>query len=200
MCMVTAKLPLTKTAQTHPMVAWKQALKTLTGQLPLIVSLTNPWKAELYYESKQVSEVTAALKKANYLVKETPVLSERDQERRKRAYLSGFFLPLRREALMGFSSKDQQLKILDMALESLEKTFQDKQTRLQWKHHIAKDRAWINEMETSIFFSSKGYYFRIKTHNQSFIHSTIGRQAKHCRATPSCTEKLIRRIQIAFAR
>jgi hypothetical protein len=139
---LTAKLPLTKKAQMQPMLAWKQTLKTLTGQLPLTISLINPCKAELYYDAKWVPEVVATLKELNYLIEDPPVLTDRDLGRRKLAYLDGYFLPLRRAALAGFSQEMQQ-KVLSLSEEYLNKKFKDKLTLQQWKHQIGKDRDWI---------------------------------------------------------
>jgi hypothetical protein len=137
-----AKLPLTKKAQSQPMLAWKQALKTLTGHLPLSISLINPCKAELFYDSKQASEVSQALKELDYLIEEHPELTDRDLGRRTRAYLDGYFLPLRRAALTGFSLELQK-KVLGHSSECLRTKFPDKLTQQQWKHQIAKDLAWI---------------------------------------------------------
>jgi hypothetical protein len=137
-----AKLPLTKKAQSQPMLAWKQALKTLTGHLPLSISLINPCKAELFYDAKQAPEVSQALKEQNYLIEEHPELTERDLGRRKLAYLDGYFLPLRRAALAGFSL-EMQKKVLSLSSECLKTKFPDKLTQQQWKHQIAKDLAWI---------------------------------------------------------
>jgi hypothetical protein len=68
-------------------------------------------------------------------------LSEKDLNRRRDCYLRGYFLPLRRSALMGFSPTHQE-KLLDLAEEKC-KTFTDKVARRQWLHHIEKDRKWI---------------------------------------------------------
>jgi hypothetical protein len=139
---ICAKLPLTKKAQLQPMLAWKQALKTLVGHLPLTISLINPCKAELFYDTKHAPEAIAALKEMDSLIEDPPELTERDLGRRKQAYLNGYFLPLRRAALTGFSFELQQ-KVLSLSLECLRTKFPDKLTQQQWKHQIAKDQEWI---------------------------------------------------------
>lgn len=141
-----AKLPLTKAAQSQPMLAWRQVLKNLTGHLPLSISLINPCQAELFYDAKQASKVSDALKELDYLKEALSQFNEQDLERRKLAYLNGYFLPLRRAALTGFNV-DSQKKILSLASECLTKKFKDKLTQQQWKHQISKDLAWIEQAE-----------------------------------------------------
>jgi len=140
---LSAKLPLTRKAQVHPVLAWKHALKVLTGQLPLTISLISPFRAELFFDSDKAPGVKEVLREKGYLIEEPPTLAEKDLVRRKEAYLNGFFLPLRRAALEGFDPS-QQLKLLDLASVSLEKRFKDKLTVQQWKHQIAKDRQLIS--------------------------------------------------------
>jgi len=147
--MITSKLPLTKKAQLQPMLAWKQALKSLTNQLPLTISLINPCKAELFYDSRQAPTVIAILREKNYLVEDPPELTDRDLGRRKLAYLDGYFLPLRRAALLGFNP-EMQRKVLNLAQESLHKKFKDKPTLHQWKHQISKDLDWIDPPATEM--------------------------------------------------
>jgi hypothetical protein len=144
---LSAKLPLTRKAQVHPMLAWKHALRALSGHLPLTISLISPFRAELFYDSDKAPEVQNALREKGYLIEEPPPLGEKDLVRRKGAYLDGFFLPLRRAALMGFDSV-QQLKVLDLASLSLEKRFRDRLTVKQWKHQVAKDRQMIHPEES----------------------------------------------------
>jgi hypothetical protein len=143
---MTVTLPLSKKAQEKPMMAWKQALASLTGHVPLMVSLINPGRGEVWYDSKAAPEVSSVLSREGYLV-ENVVVTEKDLGRRMQAYLAGYFLLLRREALTGFSP-DLQLKILDLAATNLKAKFPDRLTQQQWKHQIAKDRLWIqDEME-----------------------------------------------------
>jgi hypothetical protein len=146
---LSATLPLTRKAQVQPMVSWKRALKTLTGQLPLTISLINPFRAELFYDSSRASEVREVLREKRYLIEETQELCEKDLVRRKGAYLDGYFLPLRRAALVGFDPV-QQLKILDLASDCLEKRFGDRLMVRQWKHQIAKDRLAIGSERSSM--------------------------------------------------
>jgi hypothetical protein len=88
--------------------------------------------------------VKQALSKGGYLLEDRPVL-ERDLERRKQVYLRGYFLPLRRAALAGFSP-DLQLKLLEMAWTSLAK-MPDPQVRRQWQFQIKKDRSWVQQQQ-----------------------------------------------------
>jgi hypothetical protein len=112
-----------------------------------MVSLINPCKGEVFYDSRVAQDVSEALTKEGYLVENPSELSERDLGRRLHAYLASYFLPLRREALSGFSS-EMQLKILDRATACLKSKFPDRASQQQWKHQIAKDRSWVQgEME-----------------------------------------------------
>jgi hypothetical protein len=137
---VTARLPLSMKAQAHPMVAWKQVLKELCGHRPLQISLINPCKGEIFLDSETVLAVKETLSKEGYLT-DNLELVEKDLERRKQVYLNGYFLPLRREALRGFTPENQ-LKLLDLATADLPK-IADPLKRKQWKFQIAKDRSWI---------------------------------------------------------
>jgi hypothetical protein len=139
---VTATLPLSTKAQAQPMMAWKQALQEITGHQPLLVSLINPCRAEVYLDSKVSTQVRDILSQQGYL-QDPSELGERDLVRRKRAYLSGYFLPLRRAALQGLDSM-QQLELLQLAEEDLSPSkHPDPITRKQWMFHIKKDRQWI---------------------------------------------------------
>jgi hypothetical protein len=139
---IPVSLPLSARAQAQPMVAWKQALETLTGHRPLSVSLIHPCKGEIFVDSSVQPVVTETLRKEGYLV-ETHQVLEKDLERRKQAYLRGYFLPLRRAALTGFTP-DLQLKLLDLAEASLLK-LPNPTDRKQWKFQIAKDRSWVQK-------------------------------------------------------
>ena len=139
---VTVTLPLSRKAQVQPMVAWKQTLQELTGHRPLLVSLINPGKAEVFYDVKVSTQVKDSLSQRGFL--SDPVdLQERDLARRKSAYLSGYFLPLRRAALQGLDPS-QQLQVLDLAVKDMSSPKSpDATTRKQWTFQINKDREWI---------------------------------------------------------
>jgi hypothetical protein len=139
---VSAALPLSREARLQPIVAWKQAIESLSGHRPLLVSLRSPCSAELLLDSFSATAVREALSKKGYLLENQPVLG-RDLERRKQAYLRGYFRPLRRAALAGFSL-DLQLKLLDLASKGLPK-MADPLVRRQWQFQIAKDRSWVQE-------------------------------------------------------
>ena len=140
---VTVNLPLSKKAQAQPMVAWKQAVKEITGHQPLLVSLVHPCRAEVYVDSAVSMEVKERLRPQGYLEEDPPELEERDLVRRKRAYLSGYFLPLRRATLQGLDPT-QQLQVLQMAEADLNPSkHPDQMTRKQWMFQIKKDRQWI---------------------------------------------------------
>jgi hypothetical protein len=141
---VTATLPLSRKAQAQPVTAWKQALQGITGHQPLLVSLINPCKAELFFDVTVSTPVKDILNQQGYLL--DPVeLQDRDLVRRKSAYLSGYFLPLRRAALQGLDST-QQLHILDLAEKDLSPAkHPDPMSRKQWTFQIKKDRQWIQD-------------------------------------------------------
>jgi hypothetical protein len=140
---VTVALPLSKKAQAQPMVAWKQAVKEMTGHQPLLVSLVHPCRAELYVDSAISTEVKERLSLLGHLQEAPPELGERDLVRRKRAYLSGYFLPLRRAALQGLDPT-QQLQVLQQAEADLNPIkHPDQMSRKQWMFQIKKDREWI---------------------------------------------------------
>jgi len=128
------------------MVAWKQALRELTGHQPLHVSLINPCQAELYFDTKVSAAVQDSLRQQGYLMDPFELQDDRDLERRKRAYLSGYFLPLRRATLQGLDPT-QQLRVLDLAEKDLSPTkHPDPVTRKQWTYQIGKDRQWIQDI------------------------------------------------------
>jgi len=139
-------LPLSKAALAQPIIAWKQVIKTLTGHQPSTVSLYHPCKAELFFDKQVVPKVSEALQTAGYLLEGPMEVSERDLARRSEAYLLGYYLPLRRAALVGFSLKDQ-LSLLEMAEKQLPRKFTDPQDRKRWRVQINKDREWIKGME-----------------------------------------------------
>jgi hypothetical protein len=139
-------LPLSKAALAQPIIAWKQVIKTLTGHQPSTVSLYHPCKAELFFDKQVVPKVSEALQTAGYLLEGPMEVSERDLARRSEAYLLGYYLPLRRAALVGFSLKDQ-LSLLEMAEKQLPRKFTDPQDRKRWRVQINKDREWIKDME-----------------------------------------------------
>ena len=138
--MVTARLPLSSRGQAHPMSSWRQILKEVCGVRPLHISLINPSQGEIFIDSKDAEAVKQALSKGGFLANNLELV-EKDLERRKQVYLSGYFLPLRREALQGFSPKTQ-LNLLDLAMADLVK-MSDPLKRKQWKYQIAKDRSWV---------------------------------------------------------
>jgi hypothetical protein len=139
---MVGRLPLSNTAQSQPILAWKTVLKEVTGHSPLSLSLVNPCVAEIFWDSAVAEEVRLKMSGKGFL-DSSPItaLSEKDLNRRRDCYLRGYFLPLRRSALMGFSPTHQE-KLLDLAEEKC-KTFTDKVARRQWLHHIEKDRKWI---------------------------------------------------------
>lgn len=96
------------------MIAWKEAVKALTSHSPLAISLLNPEKAELYFKAEMIPVIRQSRLSA-YLLEDI-VVQEKDILRRKQLYLKGYFLPLRRAALQGFSS-DQQKQLLDFSRE-----------------------------------------------------------------------------------
>jgi hypothetical protein len=142
----TASLPLSKAAQAQPILAWKQVIKTLTGHSPSTVSLFHPCKAELFFDKQVASKVEETLRTAGYLVEEEPKVSERDLARRSEAYLLGYYLPLRRAALRGFSQQ-QQSALLEMAEKLLPKKYPEAMDRKRWRVQISKDRTWILDSE-----------------------------------------------------
>jgi hypothetical protein len=139
---MVGRLPLSNTAQSQPILAWKTVLKEVTGHSPLSLSLVNPCVAEIFWDSAVAEEVRLKMSGKGFL-DSSPItaLSEKDLNRRRDCYLRGYFLPLRRSALMGFSPTHQE-KLLDLAEEKC-KIFTDKVARRQWLHHIEKDRKWI---------------------------------------------------------
>jgi hypothetical protein len=146
---IFAKVPLTLKAIQEPILAWKQILKEKVGDLPLSISLVNPCTAELFYEENSLHRVLPILKAENYLMDQTNhMISEKDMNRRTDAYLRGYFRPLRLAALVGFNPECQK-KLLLMAKERLEKRFEDKFSRQQWRHHIQKDMEHVLEVESA---------------------------------------------------
>ena len=135
---VVVSLPLSTKARQKPMTAWKEAVKALTSHSPLAISLLNPEKAEIYFKAEMIPMIRQSRLSA-YLLEDI-VVQEKDILRRKQLYLKGYFLPLRRAALQGFSS-DQQKQLLDLAEKDLPKL--DSSFRQQWKFQINKDRTWL---------------------------------------------------------
>jgi hypothetical protein len=143
---VMAQLPLSIKAQRQPIPAWKEAIKALTGQSVLAVSLIHPCKAELFLDERVAEAVQTTLASKGYLVQDTPLL-ERDLRRRKTSYLHGYFRPLRRAMLLGFSPSLQE-EMLNEAEQSLKTTFKDKAQQTQWGHHVAADRVWLKDLQS----------------------------------------------------
>jgi hypothetical protein len=137
---VMVSLPFTMKARQQPMLAWKASMKALTGHPPLAISLLNPGKAEVFYDTALILSVRESL--SAYLLNEAGV-QERDLQRRKTMYFKGFFLPLRRAALQGFSIEAQH-QLLDLAEKDLPR-IPETDKRKQWKFHISKDRSWLQQ-------------------------------------------------------
>jgi hypothetical protein len=142
---VMVQLPLSQKAQRQPMTAWKEAIKAITGQTVLAVSLVHPCKAEIFVDEREAQKIKTILENKNYLVTGHQ-LSDRDLKRRKTSYLHGYFRPLRRAMMQGFS-KELQLDLLTSAEGSLQAFFKDKSQRTQWSHHVAADREWLSELD-----------------------------------------------------
>ena len=141
---VTVALPLSMKAQSQPMTAWKQALQEITGHQPLLISLIHPCRAEVFFDAKVSTQARETLSQQGYL--QDPVaFEERDLVRRKRAYLSGYFLPLRRATLQGLDPT-QQMQILQLAETDLATRMSDPATRKQWMFQIKKDREWLQHI------------------------------------------------------
>jgi hypothetical protein len=138
-------LPLSRKAQSQPMMAWKQVMESVTGHCPVSVSLIHPWKGEVFYDSKLVPVVSKALREAGYLI-ENFQISDKDLNRRSAAYLNGHYLPLRRAAWQGFSA-EKQLQLLNLAENQILKKFSDSIDRKKWKYQIELDRRFLQEME-----------------------------------------------------
>jgi hypothetical protein len=138
-------LPLSKKAQSQPIVAWKQVMESITGHRPVSVSLIHPWKGEVMFDSKYEPAISKSLQESGFLI-ENHLMTDKDLARRSEAYLNGYYLPLRRAALSGFSM-EQQLQLLELAGKQLQKKFTDPIDRKKWKYHIAMDQKWVEGME-----------------------------------------------------
>jgi hypothetical protein len=141
------KVPFSNKVMQEPILAWKEFLKRTVGELPLSISIINPWTAELFYEENSLHKVVPILKAKNYLILENSV-KEKDLVRRTEAYLRGYFRPLRRAALNGLNWELQK-KLLTMAKDRLEKRFDNKFSRQQWRHHIQIDMESVLEAESA---------------------------------------------------
>jgi hypothetical protein len=142
---VMVKLPLSTKAQRNPITAWKTAISELTGHPPVTISLVNPCKAEVFFDVKVLESVSSSLLSEGFSSPADP-LTDKDLARRKASYLQGYFLPLRRAMLQGFSHA-QQLKLLDLAETSCQTVFTDPVERKKWKRHCQRDREWVRQQE-----------------------------------------------------
>jgi hypothetical protein len=143
--MLSIQLPLSLRAQTQPLTAWKQTLQELLGHQPLLISLINPCRGEIYLDMKDSSRAKTLLEP--YLQEPQPPGS-RDLGRRAQAYLRGYFLPLRRAALAGFDPPDQ-LEILQRAELTLTASrYPEDSTRKRLKFQVQKDREWVEATMT----------------------------------------------------
>jgi hypothetical protein len=142
------KLPLSNKAQKTPVSSWKSAMLELTGHQPLAISIVHPCKAEVFFDGNVIDSVANSLRSEDYLCPDEP-LTDKDLSRRKSSYLQGYFRPLRRVMLQGFS-KAQQLKVLELAEISSKTIFTDPQDRKKWKNHCLKDREWIQLQDTTV--------------------------------------------------
>jgi hypothetical protein len=100
--------------------------------------------AEVTFELVDAPAAKEKLDKLGVVVDDLE-LSDKDLTRRSVAYHRGFFLPLRRQALQGFSL-EQKLAVLQVAEASVDRLVVQhlrKPRRLQ----IAVDRAWLHETE-----------------------------------------------------
>ena len=108
---LAVKIPLRVKARATLPIAQKAcelAFQAATGCTPLLISQHHPGTAEIFIASDQMSKATQALEAVtptgwSILAKAT---SERDMTRRGHAYLRGYFLPLRLEALEGFNQTE----------------------------------------------------------------------------------------------
>ena len=134
-------LPLSAKAALSPMFSWKTVLKEMIPEHPiLLVSLIHPRKAEIFYDRVHSSAIKMALDSHKVMV-ESSVPTLKDFNRRSKAYLNSYFLPMRRCALQS-SSKEDSLAILEAA-ETVVKSSSDTEYKKKWIYQMKKDRDFI---------------------------------------------------------
>lgn len=135
-----ATLPFKAKARDTPVQSWKMAVTAITGIKPLGISIINPGTAEIFYSEVDQSAIETIGSKGTI---STPNITDLDIPRRAKAYLRGYFGPLRRAAYRGFT-KDQARKLLLRAEELLPSMFDSPSLVRQWNRTIAYDRRHLD--------------------------------------------------------
>lgn len=133
---MTATLPFKAKARDSPAHSWKVAVEAITGVKPLNISIINPGTAELFFLETDLAAMEKIDSKGTLSV---PKITDSDIPRRARAYLRGYFGPLRRAAFRGFS-KEQARKLLAKAEELAPRMFESPSLVRQWSRTISFDR------------------------------------------------------------
>jgi len=137
-------VPLKEKARKNATYAWKELVKASSGHDPLMISLLAPAKAEVFYDCRHHEAILTSLSQLGKLHPEETV-TDKDIKRRARAYLNGYFKPLRLATLQGFSLAQQE-EILTHAENLLADTkVFDSSRRTKWLKTIAYDRQLIQK-------------------------------------------------------
>ena len=140
-------LPLSIEAQQRPHLAWRTAMKAITGDTPLQIVLVHCRRAIVYWDVSDIRKkapILRALDGRGSL--KFPVEADEVKDHvYLRAYLGGFFKLLRLAALKGLSQASRTW-ILDKAEERW-RLSKDKIRRNMWLRRISQDRDALNSGE-----------------------------------------------------
>ena len=134
-------IQLTQRAQAQPLLAWKTAIKAVTKQEPLLISLTSLNRADIYWDAKLADSVTKALREKGYLGKAAPSKTPQQLNQAAKTYMRGYF-PLLRQSILEEYSPSERETILSKAEEMSLKL--EKRQSQRWKYQISQDRIWLS--------------------------------------------------------
>lgn len=142
-------IKLTMKARQSPTLAWNALVKAWCGHPPLQVSLLAPGKAEIFYDPKHHELIMEGALRLRAEVHSSG-LSNRDFQRRARAYLNGYFRPLRLAALNGFEI-DQREAVLELAKAMIPQRFKSsKEHQNLWQRNIEFDQEQLSQLQAQM--------------------------------------------------
>lgn len=136
-------MKLTAAGRQNSRLAWNQVLTAMgVKDKILLMSPINSDIVEVYLDVKHLPEVETKLRsmgenRMKIIEHDKVKVKERDTARRARAYTRGYFLPLRRAALQGFSAAQQTL-MLQAATLQVNNFFEGERLRM-WLRNITVD-------------------------------------------------------------
>lgn len=142
---MVVQLDLSGEALQTPYLSWQSAIRAITGEKPLLISLLHPRLAEIFYDSKLHENFQKLLERGK-LSSPFKLNPEKDIGRRAVAYRKCRFPELRHACLQGFSATEV-LQVIDRAKTAIEKEDIPQPLKQLWRHIIKEDQKFFNLLQ-----------------------------------------------------